>query len=480
LPDPLTVEVPPKPLLLFVHIPKTAGTTLTSILRLTESPPRTRSIGNVFKGFGGFDKGPLDRLRDPQRAPDLSAVRILRGHLPLGVRDLLPKDRTVRCFTFLRDPVERTLSHYFQIRASPERAHGLPTFPENGTLEHAFEVGYLHDNLQTRMLCGLAEPMGDVTEEMLERAKRHLAEELVLVGLAERFDESLVLAQQRLGLRNILYTSAKRVNESRPRADDVPEALVRAAERLNQYDRELYRFAVELFDRSPELGQLEFAVGLAALRAARSGGRIRVTDPVPQGFAGTSRRLPLGRRRSDPVVAAWRMLVESRASAMRLQAELQRIRQAEAQMDASAEDLQRELAAAHARTKDLEEELRVVKSVDKARVKRASAAARAGKASPSEDAEALVEQLEAIVDARELASEHLERLRDRIAELEAAVAENDVEAGADDPNGAQAKAVLRELRRRARAAKGRIETLDQRKAGVERTLAALTAEATPK
>src|SRR5438876_4163369 len=112
------------PLLVFVHIPKTAGTTLRTILDMNEPGTRSSALGNVFKGWGGIDTGLIDNLRGDTMRVDLKRVRLVRGHFPLGVREYLPryvsKGRQLRCFTFLREPVDRTLSQYFAIRARLE------------------------------------------------------------------------------------------------------------------------------------------------------------------------------------------------------------------------------------------------------------------------------------------------------------------------------------------------------------------------
>ena len=116
---------------------------------------------------------------------------------------------------------------------------------------------------------------------MLEQAKRNLREELVFFGLTERFDESLVLAKRRLGLRSILYRSPAsdarpaqatgRVNTDRPRGNDVPRRRARGRRACNRYDIELYEYAEELFEAAPERQELEFEVEVAA--AARREGR---------------------------------------------------------------------------------------------------------------------------------------------------------------------------------------------------------------
>ena len=313
---------------------------------MNEPGTRSRALANVFKGGGGISKRMIERLRNG-KGPDLGRVRLLRGHFPLGIRDCLPDDRDLRCFTFLREPADRTLSHYFAIREGG-RGYGLPPLPAEATLEDALERGYIHDNLHTRMLSGLLEPFGEVTEEMLEQAKRNLREELVFFGLTERFDESLVLAKQRLGFRSILYRSRGRVNTARPRGDEVPDELVRAAERCNRYDIELYRCAKELFESAPELGELEYEVELAALHAAMADGEIEVEAPVAAGFGGDEE--------------AWRMLVQSRAVSQRLEWEGTRHRIPHVEATVQDQARESELMAARSKAKELEQEVERLRS----------------------------------------------------------------------------------------------------------------------
>jgi hypothetical protein len=333
----------PKPLLLFVHIPKTAGTTLRTVLSMNEPGARSRAVGNVFKGGGGTSRTVIPRLRGG-KLPNLTRVRLIRGHVPLGVRELyephLPEGRELRCFTFLREPVERTLSHFFAIRED-RRAYGLPPLAPDATLEDALAGGYVHDNLQTRMLSGLVEPFGEVDDDMLERAKRNLSEGLIFFGLTERFDESLVLAKQRLGLRTILYRSS-RVNTGRPRGDDIPAELRESAQRCNRYDLALYAHAQELFDTIPEHGKLGFQIDLAAMRAVGGDGSIDVTAPPPADLEPDK---------------AWPLLLEARARVLRAEFERRRGRAASAPATEDEQRLQTELRAVRAKARKLEKQV---------------------------------------------------------------------------------------------------------------------------
>jgi hypothetical protein len=293
---------PQPPILFFVHVPKSGGTSFGRILRMNEAGTGTMALGNVFKGGTGGVKKKVDLERTARRV-ELAGPRLITGHVPISLRDYLHRD--VRCCTILRDPVDRTISHYFQVARNTQRQlrrkDGLAPFPEGVTVDDAVTGGYLLDNLHTRMLSGAEDPFRPVDDDMLERAKRALAEELVVFGLLERFDESVVLAKHRLGLRAIL-TPTLRVDGERPRGDDVPKEMRRDAERWNRYDLELYRYAEELFDAAPERTDLEFCVDLAALAAAqgRDGDALQ---PAPAGYGGDER--------------SWQLLVRTAATAIR-------------------------------------------------------------------------------------------------------------------------------------------------------------------
>ena len=71
--------------LVFIHIPKTAGTTFRNLLIRNEPGELTVALGNVFKGGGGFSTEPIDRLR-AGKAPEIKSAHVITGHLPLGIR----------------------------------------------------------------------------------------------------------------------------------------------------------------------------------------------------------------------------------------------------------------------------------------------------------------------------------------------------------------------------------------------------------
>jgi hypothetical protein len=109
-------ERAPAPPLYFMHIMKTGGTALTTALaQLNNGAHGGASVTEIF----------LDQFvtRDPQQ---WSEVGFVTGHLPWEARGLLPP--ATRTLTALRDPVDRTLSHYWQLTVNPDVLAESPGF----------------------------------------------------------------------------------------------------------------------------------------------------------------------------------------------------------------------------------------------------------------------------------------------------------------------------------------------------------------
>src|SRR5690606_31821436 len=105
-------------------------------------------------------------------------------------------------FTMLREPIDRTMSQYNHFLRVED--HPMHNAAKCGPL-YFFQYASctLVDNIMTRMISGCNPPYRGCTPEMIERAKRHL--ESMTFGLLERYDESLMLFQERFRWREPIY-----------------------------------------------------------------------------------------------------------------------------------------------------------------------------------------------------------------------------------------------------------------------------------
>jgi hypothetical protein len=273
--------------LVFVHVPKAAGSTFTAILRHHYPGAAFDGGINVFQRF----EQAIPRLETAATRPDLRAIS---AEVTFGLADrYLPDARYV---TILREPVERTLSQFWFFRAG--RGAGLispqlgPPQP-NLTVAEALEAGYLLDNLQTRLVCGIVSPSDPLPADALERAQQTLAQRFFRVGTTERFDAFLALVNVELGWPTVPYRRTQVNPDNRGRetlgADDL-----RLVEDANTLDRQLYGFARQLLEDALAAARDEVETELEILRRAQPLQRRGRKGEAPD--AATIRALPVDAR----------------------------------------------------------------------------------------------------------------------------------------------------------------------------------------
>ncbi|MGB6301523.1 MAG: sulfotransferase family 2 domain-containing protein [Rivularia sp. (in: cyanobacteria)] len=228
--------------LIFLHIPKAAGSTLLNIVR------RQYNSESIFSIDG---TNPIESMKKFKQLPkhEREATPILMGHMYFGAHEFLPQPSTY--ITMLRDPIERIISFYYYVLRNPDHNHhNLITSKNLGLKDYVKSgIGKQLDNGQTRLLSGIDAldiEFGNCSEEMLERAKLNLKKYFTVVGITENFDESLLLMKSKLNWKkSILYTK-NNVTKKRPKKLDVSQVDLREIEKLNEFDLEIYRYAKEL------------------------------------------------------------------------------------------------------------------------------------------------------------------------------------------------------------------------------------------
>jgi hypothetical protein len=230
-----------RPAVIFVHIGKTAGTTLSAIAR------RHYPSDAVFTVDSGAATSPAEQLRGlaPER---LSRLSLVLGHGQYGLHEQLPGPSTY--ISLLRDPVQRAVSGFRHVARTPtHRLHTLAVESRMTLLEYATGgVTEESDNWQTRCVAGGPQPpIGECGPELLERAVENVERHFAVLGLAERFDETLVLLRRKLGWRRVYYVALNTASDD-DRVQPTPAERERILE-SNPLDHALYEHVTARLER---------------------------------------------------------------------------------------------------------------------------------------------------------------------------------------------------------------------------------------
>lgn len=239
-------ELPRRVPLIFLHIPRTGGTTLTRIARRQYPANQIYMIDSRDPAGSAAALSSLPWFAREQ-------LSLVAGHAAFGVHHQVGSGRYI---TLIRDPVQRVLSHYRYAQQRSE--HPLHDLARTMTLDEMLRAGVWPDlsNGQCRALAGAGETAGGAEPDaMFERARANLTDHFALWGLMERYAETLLMARATLGWRHLYYAPE---NASRPTSSARNASVeLETVRRHNALDIALYdeletKFEESLEDRVPD------------------------------------------------------------------------------------------------------------------------------------------------------------------------------------------------------------------------------------
>jgi hypothetical protein len=247
-------------ILIHLHIPKTGGTSLNSLVQHGFRNDEVFGI-EVFDNMGPECRDGLGlarynycrQLLAAYKPEDLQRIRYVTGHLPLGLHCAF--DGHVKYFTVIRHPFDRVISEFFhRIQESN------PIRNDDRTLSFEEYVESHHDvrlsNYQVRALAGspALDDKGVAVElRHLEEAKRNINEYFLAAAPLERMAELALMIRRIYGwpMRRLL-TEYKNKTRRRLRVRDFSPRVSRMIEECNAYDLELYDWVGKHFARQSQ------------------------------------------------------------------------------------------------------------------------------------------------------------------------------------------------------------------------------------
>ena len=175
----------------FVHIPKSSGSTVRSILA------RQYGFRNIlyFEPNSGEWKQHANSPHEfLQRQMAEHSPRLITGHEPFGIH--LAIKQPCRYFSMVRDPVDRALSDYYYAFSFPGHRFREEVVSGSVSVEEYLSSGkYAYSYEQAEMLAGQWTALGGVAQVAIENVRNSF----LVVGTVERFNELIMLLAKVFG-----------------------------------------------------------------------------------------------------------------------------------------------------------------------------------------------------------------------------------------------------------------------------------------
>ncbi|MBN2776021.1 MAG: sulfotransferase family 2 domain-containing protein [Bacteroidales bacterium] len=238
-----------KQIIYFLHIYKTGGTSVSDLLYRNYLPEEI--LGLYSKGVNGIDLISLVDLYENIIIP--KQTRILYGHFAYGIHE--KSDRPYSYMCFLREPIRRLVSMYFNYKRMDKQFKGrifdeFSFYLKDGSnidnFEELVNFDIIH-NQQCMFLTG--ESSKDIAlnpEYYAELAIKNICREFTFVGITELFDESVRLLIKKLGLESTAFVSQNFCN-NKPLDFKIPEELLPIILNKSKADVIIYNYCKDHF-----------------------------------------------------------------------------------------------------------------------------------------------------------------------------------------------------------------------------------------
>ena len=221
----------------FIHIPKTGGVTLHSVL--IDQYPFKKRMSFVAK----HEAHKFYDLPDAEKA----TYKLLKGHIWFDAEKFSANKDTI-FFTYLRQPIQRTISHYYYLFQNPNHRLHKEMTENNYSLKQLYNMGKVLnlDNCMVRFISGNCNKDWDtMNEDDLALAIANFDKYFNHFGIQEYYDESLLILANQLGWKSPFYSRLNEGNKKKKEPFDAETQQMMI--HFNRLDEKLYKHALDKF-----------------------------------------------------------------------------------------------------------------------------------------------------------------------------------------------------------------------------------------
>jgi len=196
------LPMPSVPPLVFIHIPRTAGTTVNGIL-MKNYRYRLDSDGKDF--FPRYHPDEFLSLVQPPQGDDTRRPVYFTGHIDVANEIFRYMPVRYAAVTMLRDPIARIISHYrFHSSLTDSPLASEIARDRLGVVDYFMRFGETI-RAQYEVFAPRAGDGDDERPQVVEKALRNLESRVSFFGLQEEFDAFAILLAELLGLFHVQH-----------------------------------------------------------------------------------------------------------------------------------------------------------------------------------------------------------------------------------------------------------------------------------
>ena len=220
-----------KELILFLHIPRTGGTTFRDLIRRQYKQYEILEIKHFDNAIGTIKNIPEEKIQ---------LLKIVIGHFPFGIHQYFPQ--SCKYITFIRHPISRVISTYNYTLNNQNHPHHEEVSKMSISDYIKSNIEIFIDNGQLRIISGVLysdeNPIfGKCDIELIHKAKFNVDKYFLLVGISERYNETLLLLKKLLGWKLPFYSIA---NISKKKLNNSNQGYLTEIKNINKLDIEFY------------------------------------------------------------------------------------------------------------------------------------------------------------------------------------------------------------------------------------------------